>query len=194
MAEKHVNEHMKAFIAFQMSTTRTEIQKDLFDVCFVGLWQQFNSGLGKTLKSYNCSPFMCTHTHTVLQINFVRNTLPKKASISKYVVERPKIPRCENERQTLKQHFTSCIKMFHLSQRLYHFSMSHLGKQDVAVVTTLDAGYPHFTAQPSDTDADFRHAGKIHVMATGFKKKKKGGGRWVKKVSRSHLFLPPRKE
>lgn len=63
MAEKHVNEHMKAFIAFQMSTTRTEIQKDLFDVCFVGLWQQFNSGLGKTLKSYNCSPFMCTHTH-----------------------------------------------------------------------------------------------------------------------------------
>lgn len=73
MAEKHVNEHMKAFIAFQMSTTRTEIQKDLlFDVCFVGLWQQFNSGLGKTLKSYNCSPFMCTHT--VLQINFVRNT------------------------------------------------------------------------------------------------------------------------
>lgn len=64
MAEKHVNEHMKAFIAFQMSTTRTEIQKDLFDVCFVGLWQQFNSGLGKTLKSYNCSPFMCTHTHT----------------------------------------------------------------------------------------------------------------------------------
>lgn len=40
MAEKHVNEHMKAFIAFQMSTTRTEIQKDLFDVCFVGLWQQ----------------------------------------------------------------------------------------------------------------------------------------------------------
>lgn len=77
MAEKHVNEHMKAFIAFQMSTTRTEIQKDLlFDVCFVGLWQQFNSGLGKTLKSYNGSPFMCTHT--VLQINFVRNTLPKR--------------------------------------------------------------------------------------------------------------------
>lgn len=53
---------MKAFIAFQMSTTRMEIQKDLlFDVFFVGLWQQFNSGLGKTLKSYNCSPFTCTH-------------------------------------------------------------------------------------------------------------------------------------
>lgn len=48
MAEKHVNEHMKALIAFQMSTTRTVIQKDLlFDVFFVGLWQHLIQGLAK---------------------------------------------------------------------------------------------------------------------------------------------------